>query len=180
MYARDRVTITISLLSRGPCIYRSIQRKYGAYDHKVADCSGSGEIPRTICTGFLYHTRWVQLRHSIPFVSPKSSELNQERKGTIKVTSHYRVLFSLVPVSVSSLCRGMLARWLPLFYFHSLSVQHAASWNSRRRSSARHRITGHSRFRALEPKHTPWGPVTPQCNQESMQPAVYLPCGTGM
>lgn len=66
--------------------------------------------------------------------------------------------------------------------FYSLSVQHAASWNSGRRSSARHRITGHSRFRALEPKHArvvrlSW--TSPRCNRgESVDqglPRGFLP-----
>lgn len=71
--------------------------------------------------------------------------------------------------------------------FYSLSVQHAASWNSGRRSSARHRITGHSRFRALEPKHArvvrlSW--TSPRCNRgESVDqglPRGFLPRrGTG-
>lgn len=50
------MTITISLLSRGPCIYRPIQRKYGEYDHKLLDRLGSGEIARTICS-CAYHKR---------------------------------------------------------------------------------------------------------------------------
>ena len=54
--ACTRVTITISLLSRGPCIYRPIQRKYGEYDHKVLGPLGSGEIACTICS-CAYHKR---------------------------------------------------------------------------------------------------------------------------
>lgn len=66
----------------------------------------------------------------------------------------------------SSLC--LLSSFWPPFY--PLSVQHAASWNSRRRSSTCHRITGHSRFRALEPKHARVVRRSrrPECNRESV------------
>lgn len=66
----------------------------------------------------------------------------------------------------SSLCL-LSSFWSP---FYPLSVQHAASWNSRRRSSTCHRITGHSRFRALEPKHARVVRRSrrPECNRESV------------
>lgn len=94
-------------------------------------------------------------------------------------TSLSFALFFFPPLSLSSV--SFLSPFLRSS-FYSLSVQHAASWNSGRRSSARHRITGHSRFRALEPKHArvvrlSW--TSPRCNRgESVDqglPRGFLP-----
>lgn len=118
-----------------------------------------------------------------------SLSLSSRRETTAAIESPRRIV-SLFRFSLS-LSRSLSSRPLPprsfLFpflrsSFYSLSVQHAASWNSGRRSSARHRITGHSRFRALEPKHArvvrlSW--TSPRCNRgESVDqglPRGFLP-----
>lgn len=213
------MTITISLLSRGPCIYRPIQRKYGEYDHKLLDRLGSGEIARTICS-CAYHKRGGSSyvigvafapnhasRSHLSFPPYRLSFLGQFafqlintslsvlslsfplslswRETTAAIESPRRIVSLFLSRSLSSLPlpSSPLLFFSLLFLrssFYSLSVQHAASWNSGRRSSARHRITGHSRFRALEPKHArvvrlSW--TSPRCNRgESVdQGKAFLP-----
>lgn len=214
------MTITISLLSRGPCIYRPIQRKYGEYDHKLLDRLGSGEIARTICS-CAYHKRGgssyvigvafvpnhasrsqSSLSHlgsllgqfAFQLINTSLSVLSfslslstrDHRRNRIAQTNRFLIpllsrslSFFFPPLSLSSV--SFLSPFLRSS-FYSLSVQHAASWNSGRRSSARHRITGHSRFRALEPKHArvvrlSW--TSPRCNRgESVDqglPRGFLP-----
>lgn len=115
-------------------------------------------------------------------LSPRETTAAIESPRRIVSLFHFSLVRSLLfspPLSLSSV--SFLSPFLRSS-FYSLSVQHAASWNSGRRSSARHRITGHSRFRALEPKHArvvrlSW--TSPRCNRgESVDqglPRGFLP-----
>lgn len=103
----------------------------------------------------------VEKKVAIKYASAAPITRVHAGEGPPSRASHYRTS----PYSSSFPCLSLQRNLVESFFF-SLSAQHAASWNSRRRSSARHRITEHSRFRALEPKHS-WGPST-ECNRESV------------